>query len=98
VFEKKYGVREMKYEYTVRIFSMEELKKENVVIDPQKNIVYACRPDGECEAHDMTEQLENLSELFNRMGDRGWELIELFFRPLGIVSYWKRSIRGKRLK
>jgi len=88
----------MRYEYTVRIFSMEELKKENVVIDPQKNIVYACRPDGGCEAHDMTEQLENLSELFNRMGDRGWELIELFFRPLGIVSYWKRGVRGKRLK
>jgi hypothetical protein len=31
----------MKYEYTVRIFSMEELRKENIVVDPQKNIVYA---------------------------------------------------------
>ena len=59
---------EMKYEYSVKVFSMEELKMEGVVVDPQKNIVYACRPDGECEAHDMTEQLENLSEIFNRMG------------------------------
>ncbi len=88
----------MKYEYTVRIFSMEELKKENIVVDPVKNIVYACRPDGECEVHDMTEQLENLSELFNRMGGKGWELIQLFFRPLGIVSYWKRSIVTTRVK
>jgi hypothetical protein len=88
----------MKYEYSVKIFSMEELKKENIVVDPKKNIVYACRPDGECEAHDMTEQLENLSELFNKMGDRGWELIQLFFRPLGIVSYWKRSVKANRIK
>lgn len=87
----------MKYEYTVKVFSMEELVKENVVVDPQKNIVYACRPDGECESHDMTEQLENLSELLNRMGGRGWELVQLFFRPLGIVSYWKRIIKANRV-
>ena len=84
----------MKYEHTIKIFSMEDLKKEGIVVDPEKNIVYACRPDGECESHDVAlEQLNNLSTLFNGMGENGWELVQLFFRPLGIVSFWKRLIR-----
>ena len=83
----------MKYEYTVKIFSMDELKKEDVVMDAEKNIVFACRPDGECEAHDVTtEQLKNLSKLFNKLGGEGWELVHLFFRPMGIVSFWKRTV------
>ena len=60
-------------------------------VDAEKNIVYACRPEGECEIHDVgMEQLENLSQIFNKMGSEGWELVQLFFRPLGIVSFWKR--------
>jgi len=70
---------------------MEDLKRENIVVDAEKNIVYACRPEGECEIHDVgMEQLENLSQIFNKMGSEGWELVQLFFRPLGIVSFWKR--------
>ena len=84
----------MKYEYTIKIFSMEDLSKEGVVIDPEKNIVYACRPDGECEVHDVgLEQLDSLSKLLNKMGEEGWEMIQLFSRPLGIVSFWKRLLR-----
>jgi len=84
----------MKYEYTVKIFSMDDLAKENIIVDAEKNIVYACRPDGECEVHDVgIEQLENLSTLFNRVGDEGWEMVQLFFRPLGIVSFWKRPLK-----
>ncbi|HNQ63922.1 MAG TPA: hypothetical protein PLX88_08335 [Syntrophorhabdaceae bacterium] len=81
----------MAFEYTIKIFSMEDLKRENIVVDAEKNIVYACRPEGECEIHDVgMEQLENLSQIFNKMGSEGWELVQLFFRPLGIVSFWKR--------
>ncbi len=84
----------MKYEYTIKIFSMEDLGKEDVVVDPEKNIVYACRPEGECEVHDVgREQLDKLSKLFNRMGEEGWEMVQLFFRPLGIVSFWKRAVK-----
>jgi len=83
-----------KFQYTVKIFSMDELKKKGVVIDPEKNIVYACRPDGECEIHDVgMEQIDNLSSVFNEYGNKGWELVQLFFRPLGIVSFWKKKIR-----
>ena len=84
----------MAYEYTVKIFSMEELKKKGIVIDPEKNIVYACRPDGACEIHDVsTEQLDNLSRLLNNTGREGWELVQLLFRPSGIVSFWKKALR-----
>jgi hypothetical protein len=83
----------MKYEYLVKIFSMEDLSKEGVVIDPENNIVYACRPDGECEVHKVgMEQLDNLSSLFNKMGEEEWEMVQLFFRPLGIVSFWKKPL------
>lgn len=82
----------MPYEYKIKIFSMDDLKKENIVVDAEKNIVYACRPDGECETHDVgMEQLDNLSRLFNDMGTDGWELVQLFFRPMGIVSFWKKQ-------
>lgn len=84
----------MSYEYTIKIFSMEELKNEAIVVDSEKNIVYACRPDGECEVQDVgMEQLESLSKLFNEAGKDGWELIQLFFRPMGIVSFWKRQLK-----
>lgn len=82
----------MTYEYRVKIFSMHELKNHGVVVDPEKNIVYACRPDGACEVHDVAmDQTEILGELFNDMGKEGWELVQLVFRPLGIVSFWKRQ-------
>jgi len=84
----------MAYEYCIKIFSMDDLEKEGIVVDPEKNIVYACRPDGECETRDVgMEQLEMLSGLFNRMGAEGWELVQLFSRPMGIVSFWKRLVR-----
>jgi hypothetical protein len=84
----------MKYEYTVKIFSMQDLKEKGIVIDPHNNIIYACRPDGECEVHDVgVEQLDNLSGLFNEMGEDEWELIQLFFHPSGVVSFWKRLLK-----
>ncbi len=87
----------MRHEYTVRVFTMEELEKENVIINREKNIVYACQSGGGCEVHDVTaDQLANLSGLFNRFGEEGWELVNLFFRSFGIVSFWKRTVTRKR--
>jgi hypothetical protein len=86
----------MRYEYAVKIFSMDELRVEGVIVDPEKNIVYACKPEGVCEVRDIAaEQLENLSGLFNRVGKEGWELVQLFFRPLGVVSFWKKPLNER---
>lgn len=81
----------MAYEYSIKIFSMEDLKKEGIASEREINIVYACRPSGECEIHDVgMRQLDNLARLLSSMGEEGWELVQLFCRPLGIVSFWKR--------
>ncbi len=83
----------MKYEYTVKIFSMQDLKEKGIVVDSENNIVYACRADGACEVHDVKlEQIENLSQALNEMGSAGWELIQLTFHESGIVSFWKRLL------
>jgi hypothetical protein len=83
----------MKYEYTVKVFSLEGLEESGVVTHPHKNIVFACRPEGSCEVHDIgLEQMENLSGLFDEMGAERWELVQLVFHQSGIVSFWKRVL------
>jgi hypothetical protein len=84
----------MEYEYTIKTYSMQHLQERGIVIDPEKNIVYACRPDGACEIRDVgVEQIDNLSRLFDEMGKEGWELVQLLFRPSGVVSFWKRVLK-----
>jgi len=88
-----------KFEYTVKIYSMDNLKDSGVDVEAENNIVYACRPGGECEVHNVgIEQLDNLSGLFNKMGEAGWELVELFFHQSGVVSFWKRLIEDQAIK
>jgi hypothetical protein len=87
----------MKFEYKVKIYSMNDLKERGIVVDSENNIVYACRTDGACEMHDVKmEQLDNLSSVLNLMGEEGWELIQLVFHQSGIVSFWKRSIKSEK--
>jgi hypothetical protein len=81
----------MEFEYKIKAYSMQQLSERGIVVDPEKNIVYACRPDGACEIRDVeAEQIAHLSGLFNEMGKEGWELVQLLFRPSGMVSFWKR--------
>jgi hypothetical protein len=83
----------MEWEYTVKVFSTDDLKKEGVVVDPQRNIVYACKPDGGCAVQDVNlEQMERFTMTLNGMGKDGWELVQLVFRSSGIVSFWKRCL------
>ena len=85
----------MKFEYTVRTYSMDQLRDAGIDIDEENNIVYACRPDGECEVHAVgIDQLDNLSVMLNEMGSEGWELVELFFHHSGVVTFWKRAIKA----
>jgi len=83
----------MKFEYKVKIFSMEDLKEKGVVVDTENNIVYACRSDGACEVHNVKlEQLDNLSTVMNAMGEEQWELVQLVFHQSGVISFWKRAL------
>jgi hypothetical protein len=83
----------MGFEYTIKTYSMQSLRDKGVVVDSAKNIVFACRPDGACEIHDVgLEQIAELQGLLNEMGKDAWELVQLLFRPSGIVSFWKRAL------
>ncbi len=86
----------MKFEYTIKIYTMDMLRDAGIDIEEEKNnIVYACRPDGECEIHEVgIEQLNNLSGIFNEMGKEGWELVELFFHHSGVVTFWKKVVEA----
>ncbi len=85
----------MKFEYTVKTYTISQLRDAGIDIEEENNIVYACRPDGECEVHAVgMEQLDNLSSMLNEMGREGWELVELFFHHSGVVTFWKRVIEG----
>ncbi len=89
----------MAYEYTIRTYSMQQLMEKGIVVDPEKNIVYACRPDGACEIRDVeAEHIGHLSTLFNEMGKEGWELVQILFRPSGMVSFWKREVTKRGLE
>ncbi|MEN6616725.1 MAG: hypothetical protein ABFD12_09230 [Syntrophorhabdus sp.] len=82
-----------KYEYTVKTFSMEELKEAGIELNQEKTIFYACRPDGECEIHGVgIEELDLLTGMLNEMGSQGWELVELGFHRSGIINFWKRGV------
>jgi len=82
-----------KFEHTIKIYSLAELKKRGVDIEKENNLIYACRPDGECEVHEVgVEQLDNLSALLDEMGILGWELVQLVFHQSGIVTFWKRLV------
>ena len=61
----------MEYEYTIKTYSMQQLSEKGIVVDPEKNIVYACRPDGACEIRDVgAEQIVHLASRVQRDGQR----------------------------
>jgi hypothetical protein len=82
----------MQFEYTVELLALEEIRGLGDVAEAAGNIVYACAEDGECTARDLgKEQREHLQGYLNRMGQEGWEMVQLFFVRTGVVIFWKRQ-------
>ncbi|MHB8108447.1 MAG: hypothetical protein ACYDHW_00270 [Syntrophorhabdaceae bacterium] len=82
-----------KFEYTIKAYSIEDLKEAGVEMRGDNTLVYACRPDGECEVRGVGfDELDNLSGILNEMGSQGWELVELIFHQSGIITFWKRGV------
>lgn len=83
----------MQFEYTAELLAMEEIRGLGAVAEAASNIVYACAEDGECTVRDLgKEQLEHLQGYLNRMGQEGWEMVQLFFVRTGVVIFWKRQL------
>lgn len=83
----------MQFEYTVELLALDEIRGMGNVAEAEDNVVYACAEDGECTVHDLgKEQLEHFQGYLNRMGQEGWEMVQLFFGPTGAVIFWKRQL------
>jgi hypothetical protein len=57
-----------------------------------QHLAFFCSRDGECALDDVpTDQAARLTDILNEKGAEGWELVQLFFDPSGVVAIWKRS-------
>jgi hypothetical protein len=84
---------EMQFEYTVELLALDEIRGMGNVAESKDNVVYACAEDGECTVHDLgKEQMDRFQDYLNRMGKEGWEMVQLFFGPTGVVTFWKRQL------
>ena len=58
-----------------------------------RQLVYFCSDQGECSLEQIpSSQADILKGLLNKMGDQGWELVQLFFGNDGVVAFWKKTI------
>ena len=57
------------------------------------HLVYFCNAEGECGIDQVPEnQINMLTDMFNRRGAEGWEIVQTLFGRDGIVIFWKREI------
>ena len=85
----------MTYEYSIEFLPLPQLSQESESSPPPSNLVYACGETGECQVRDMRmEQIERVQDFLNEMGEKGWELVQIFFHRTGAVTFWKRAIDG----
>ncbi len=57
------------------------------------HLVYFCSAEGECNIHQVpSEQTRILTDLLNKRGTDGWELVQTLFGKDGIVAIWKREL------
>ena len=72
-----------KYEYEITKHANEEFT----------HLVYFCNAEGECSIDQVPEnQINMLTDMLNRRGAEGWEIVQSLFGRDGIVIFWKREI------
>ena len=56
-------------------------------------VVYFCSEASECGLEQVPgDQKEILTDILNERGEKGWELIEVYFGKDGIMAFWKREL------
>jgi hypothetical protein len=71
-----------RFEYEITKHSTEEFAQ----------LVYFCTDGGECSIREVpTDQLGMFTEIINKRGSQGWEMIQVFFGKDGVVIFWKRG-------
>jgi hypothetical protein len=76
-----------KYEYAVKIYAREDLVSPDV-----GQGVISCSSEGDCFfSRPPHPSMALLEEALNRMGDDGWELVQVDYHENAALSYWKRE-------
>jgi hypothetical protein len=61
--------------------------------DKFNELVYFCSDQGDCSLNQIpADQTEILSQVLNKRGGQGWELVQLVFGKEGVVAIWKREV------
>jgi hypothetical protein len=60
--------------------------------DDFKDLVYFCKPGGECQAEQVPgNQLKLLRDILAERGKAGWELVQTVFGKDGVLIFWKKE-------
>ena len=72
-----------RFEYEITKHSSEEFKE----------FAFFCTDQGSCSLDQVpSDQFRALSDLMNRRGKDGWELVQCLFGDGGVVVFWKRAL------
>lgn len=64
--------------------------------DTFKKVVYFCTETAECTLGEVPkDQTATLAEILNERGQKGWELVQVFFGKDGVIAFWKRKVTQK---
>jgi len=56
-------------------------------------LVYFCSEQGECNWDQVPQnQIGLLTDLLNRKGREGWELVQISFGRDGLMAFWKKPV------
>lgn len=73
---------EKQFEYEVRKYPAKRFVR----------LAYFCTDEGECGLDELPEeQMKAFEALLNKRGSKGWELVQAFFGPAGVVAVWKKE-------
>lgn len=81
------GCRMKRFEYKVTKHPADTFEK----------IIYFCSELGRCGIDEVSnDQTRILTDLLNKQGNEGWELVQISFGKDGVMAYWKRRIKDEK--
>lgn len=65
--------------------------------DTFDKIIYFCSESGQCGIDEVSKsQTRVLTDILNKRGSNGWELVQISYGKDGIMAFWKRRMKSKK--
>jgi len=65
--------------------------------DTFNKVVYFCSESGQCGLDEVShDETRTLTSILNKLGQDGWELIQVSFGRDGIMAFWKRRVKDEK--